>query len=176
MTKNIFDLISREDALRVLRNLCDVDEAMRERVLLEVNKVLNQIDPDAVAEDVLFDFDLLSVDDLWNRSGPRRDGYSSPDEMAVEMVEETLRPYVKRISEYHEAGMPEEAKQYCMGVLKGIYRYDQASESEFKKQAPDVPSESFGWILMEWQNQCARKDSIEEMKEFLSRECPKWAD
>ncbi|MDL1985680.1 MAG: hypothetical protein LWX54_16125 [Deltaproteobacteria bacterium] len=46
--------------------------------------------------------------------------------------------------------MHQEAKLYCMGILKGIYQYEEDSGSEFKDWATDVPGESFGYILEEW--------------------------
>lgn len=41
--------------------------------------------------------------------------------MAVEMVEEALKPYEDKVRQYQEMSMPDEAKLYCMGLLKGIY-------------------------------------------------------
>jgi hypothetical protein len=175
MKTSILDGISGEDALRVLRNLCAADAEMRERILSEVEKLLSEVDRDSVADEVFFDLDGLSVDELWDRSGPKRHGYSSPDETAVEMIGETLKPYEDKVNQYQEMGMPDQSKQYCMGVLKGIHQFDQESQSEFKEQAPDVPGDCFGGILDEWRRRCTRKHDIQDMNEFISRECPKWA-
>lgn len=172
MTKNILDSISGDDALRVLRNLCAADAEMRARVLSEAENVLSEVDRDGVADEVFFDLDVLSVDDLWDRSGRKRHGYSSPAEMAVEMIEETLQPYKDKVKQYQEMGMPDQARQYCMGVLKGIYQFDRESHSEFKEQAPDAPGDCFRWILGEWRRHCTRKHDIEDMNGFISRECP----
>ena len=43
--------------------------------------------------------------------------------------------------------MHQEAKLYCMGILKGIYQYEEDSGSEFKDWATDVLGESFGYIF-----------------------------
>ena len=172
---SVLDSITGNEALRVLRNLCAADAEMGKRILSEVERMLSEVDCDGVADDVLFDLDTLSVDELWERSGPKRHGYTSPDEMAVEMTEETLQPYEDRIKQYQEMGMAEQARQYCMGVLKGIYQFDQESQSEFKEQAPDVPGDCFGGILREWRERCTREHDIQDMNEFISRECPKWA-
>lgn len=107
MTKNILDSTSGEDAFRVLRNLCNADAAIHERILSDVKNVLSQVDRDEIADEVLFDLDALSVDDLWDRLGPSRHGYSSPDETAVETTEETLKPHDDRITRYREIDMPE---------------------------------------------------------------------
>ncbi len=171
----ILDSISGDDALHVLRNLCAADAEMRARILSEAEKVLSHVDRDDVADEVFFDLDELSVEDLWERSGPHRHGYSSLDEVAVEMIEETLRPYDGKVKQYETIGMPEQATLFCMGVLKGIYRYGQEPQSEFKEQAPDVPQNCFAGILRDWRKHCTRKQDIQEMNLFISRECPKWA-
>jgi len=172
---DILDSISGDDALRVLRTLCAADAEMHARILSEVENVLSQVDRDEVAGEVFFDLDALTVDELWERSGPKRHGYSSPDEMAVEMIEEALQPHEDKVKQYQEMGMPDQSKEYSMGVLKGIYQFDQESESEFKEQAPDVPGDCFGGILDQWRQRCTRKHDIQDMNVFISRECPKWA-
>lgn len=175
MKTNILDNLSGDEALCVLRNLCAADAEMRARILSEVEKMLSEVDRDGVADDVLFDLDTLSVDELWDRSGPKRHGYRSPDEMAMEMFEETLQPHEDKVKQYQEMGMAEQSKQYCMGVLKGIHQFDQEPQSEFKEQAPDVPGDCFGGILDEWRRRCTRKHDIQDMNEFILLECPKWA-
>ena len=172
---SILDNISGEDALHVLRNLCAVDEEMRARILSEVEKVFSQVDPDQVVGEVLFELAGLDVEELWDRSGPHRHGYSSPDEMAWEMAEEVLKPYADRIKQYQEMGMIDQSARYCQGVLQGIYQFAQESHSEFKEHAPDFPEECFGTILNDWRAWCTHEDTLQGMKEFISLTCPKWA-
>jgi hypothetical protein len=172
---DILGRISGDEALRILRNLCAEGAEMRKQILAEVEKMLSEVDREGVSDEVLFDLDTLSVDELWDRSGPKRHGYTSPDEIAVEMIEEILKPYEDRIKKYYGLGMPEQAKECCMGVLKGIYQVGQELQSEFKEQAPDVPGDCFGGILDEWRRRCTRKHDIQDMNEFIARECPKWA-
>ncbi|NQV01516.1 MAG: hypothetical protein HQ542_02640 [Bacteroidia bacterium] len=49
---------------------------------------------------------------------------------------------------YLDLGMFPEAKVYCMGVLKGIYQYEQEAESGSKDWFADVPAECSYWS--EW--------------------------
>jgi hypothetical protein len=70
--------------------------------------------------------------------------------------------------------MHQEAKLYCMGILKGIYQYEEDSGSEFKDWTTDVPGESFGYILEEWKKRCTNNKEKKEMKNFLSKECHNW--
>jgi hypothetical protein len=171
---SILDNISGDDALRVLRSLCASDSEIRKRITSEVEKLLSEVDRDDVADQVSSDLDAIDVQELWDRSGPKRHGYSSPEDMAVEMVEEALKPYEDKVKQYREIGMLEQSKQYCMGVLKGIYRFDQESKSEFKDWATDIPEHCFGGLLDEWRRACTRKHDVQEMNDFISRECPKW--
>jgi len=69
--------------------------------------------------------DSIDVRELWDRSGSHSDGYTSPEDMAMEMVEEELDPFSDQIVRYHNLGLHEEEKLYCMGVLKGLYRFEK---------------------------------------------------
>lgn len=51
------------------------------------------------------------------------DGYSSPGEMAVEMFEEAIEPFLLEMYRLFDLKMHQEAKLYCMGILKGIYDF-----------------------------------------------------
>ncbi|ODS31806.1 MAG: hypothetical protein SCARUB_03054, partial [Candidatus Scalindua rubra] len=56
--------------------------------------------------------------------------------------------------------MAEQAKQYCMGVLKGMYEYDKESQSEFKEWATDIPPECFSYLLDEWKKKLQTKEGF----------------
>jgi hypothetical protein len=62
-----------------------------------------------------------------------------------------------------------------MGLLKGLYQYEQDSASEFKDWATDVPAESFGSILDEWSERNSSKNDKTEMKDYICDECPNWS-
>lgn len=172
--KNILDSISGPEALRILKALCAADVGLCKRIEAEAEKKLQNIDPEGVAGEVVFDLECIDVEDLWNRSGRTQYGYSTPEEMAVEMVEEILQYYEHKIQEYGKTGMSDSSKKYCMGVLKGIYQFEHESETEFKDWATDVPGECFAGILKTWEKGTCEHDTM-EMNTYLSRECPKWS-
>ena len=173
---SILSSISGGEAAEILRRLCASDAQLRARIEAEAEKVLREIDVDEVADGVCCDLEMIDVEELWQRSGPTRYGYTEPVEMAVEMLEEALRPHEDRIAEYRKIGMLAPSMQYCMGVLKGIYRFEHESKTEFKDWAVDIPGECFGGILAEWQRTCTREDDAKEMKAFVAHECPDWAE
>jgi hypothetical protein len=170
----LLDSLSGDEALRVLRSLCASDATMRERVLAEARKVLTTIDPEDIAGEVFLDLESLDVDDVYAHSGASRDGYSSPDEVAAQMFEDALQPYSDQMDKYRKLGMVEQSSRYLMGILKGIYLFDHEAKSEFKEVAADIPGECFALFLDEWRKQ-ADKRGKQEMKAFVSSECPEWA-
>ena len=175
MSNNIIDIISPEQALAILRRLAEDNPDIRKQIEDEANKCLKEIDVEDICEEVYSALDGICVEELWDRSGHSRHGYTGPEDMAVEMMEEELEPYNREVFKYFEMGMANEAQIYCMGVLKGIYRYDQESKSEFKNWATDIPSECFRYLLNDWKKRTRNRNDLKEMGKFIEKECGKWA-
>jgi len=170
---DILDKISPDEALEILRQLTKTDNELKTKIIKLAEDLFRDVDVEQICEDVFYALDGIDVHELWDRAGPKADGYTSPEEMSVEMFEETLEPFVQEIERLLNLKMLREAKLYCMGILKGIYQYEEDSESEFKNWASDVPGESFGNILRKWGKNSNNKVK-KEMKEFIKKECPDW--
>ena len=162
-------------ALKVLTRLSEKGGEIGDAVLTEAMKVLSEIDLDGTAASVFFVLDSINVQDCWDRSGKTRHGYTSPDEAAVEIMEEELQPFFDQVAQYHELGMPEQETTYCMGVILGIFRYEQESRSGFKEWSVDIPIECAGYLLDEWRKRNRVKATANAMDEFIQSRCPKWA-
>ncbi len=114
------DVISKltpEQALEILARLSRKEGEIRQAVVTEAMNVLTQIDVDETADEVFAALDSLDIQDCWDRSGSSRDGYTSPDEAAVEIIEEELQPFFDQVKRYHELRMAEQEAAYCMGVI-----------------------------------------------------------
>ena len=85
--KNILASLSNEQAAIILKQLWDHGGDIRKSILAEAEKILCSVDVDEIARDILFTLDLIDVHKLWDRSGYSHDEYTSPEEMAYEMVE-----------------------------------------------------------------------------------------
>lgn len=94
--------------------------------------------------------DQLEVEELWDRSGNTRYGYVDPSEEAWVMFEEALTTFVDEMKKYQKLGMLLEAKNYCIGIIKGIQEFERESKSEFKDWAIDAPAEYIVRIMKEW--------------------------
>ena len=173
--KSILDNITSDQAVHILKALWEKRSDLRETIVQEAERLLEPVDSDAIAEDVFFALDSIDVHELWDRSGSHRDGYTSPEDMAMEMVEEELVSFTDQIMRYHNLGLREEEKLFCMGVLQGLYRFDKEAKSEFRNWASDVAGECFEFVLKNWQKQKGNEHFAGEMDEFIKVTCPKWA-
>jgi len=169
--KNLLDKISPNEALGILKLLAKTDKQIKKKILDIAEHMIKGIEYDSICDDVFWALDAIDVKELWNSSGSTTDGYISTDEMAFEMIEKELEPFRKEIFRLLELGMSQEAKLYCMRVLKGIYIYEHDSNSEFKDWATDIPGECFWDLLDKWEKRSKNKSDIKEMNEFLMKEC-----
>lgn len=172
------DLIKKltpEQAFEVALRLSQEEGAVRDAVLAEARNVLCDVDPEDIADNVFFVLDSVDVQDCWDRAGSSRGGYTSPDEAAVELIDEELQPFFNQIGRYHELGLTEEEATYCKGVILGVYRYEHESKSEFRQWAVDIPIECAGALLAKWRKRGQKPASLAAMDEFIRQRCPKWA-
>ena len=175
MKNDILKKISPNEALEILRQITKTDKTLKKRIIELAEDLFRDVDVDRVCEDVFYALDGIDVHELWDRAGPKTDGYTSPGDMAVEMFEEALEPFLQDLYRLFDLKMHQEAKLYCMGIAKGIYQYEENSTSEFKDWATDVPGESYGYIINEWKKRgCSVKDK-KEMRDFIGNECPNWS-
>jgi len=176
MENKILSKISLEQALQILKRLSGKDPNIARLIEEEAKQLFIKINVDDICEEVYAALDGLDVKELWDNSGASSFGYTAPEDMAVEMMEDELDTYNKDVVKYFELDMPDEAGLYCMGVLGGIYRYAQQSKSEFKDWAADVPEACFGHLLEEWKKRTKNKNDISAMNKFIEKECNNWAE
>ncbi len=173
--KDILDQIQPTEALVILRKLAESDTGTKKRIAEIAEDLIKDVDIDEICDDVFSTLDFIDVHELWDRSGSSSDGYTSPEDMAYEMVEEALDPFEKEVHRLFDLGLTEEATLSCMGILKGLYKYEHESKSEFKDWVPDVPGECYDHLLREWKKLNKSKNNDKDMDSFSERECSKWA-
>jgi hypothetical protein len=174
--QDVIGKLTPEQALNIVERLSRKGGTIREAVVAEAMNVLTEIDLDETADEVFVVLDSIDVQDCWDRSGGSRDGYTSPDEAAAEIIEEELQPFFDQTDRYHELEMPEQETVYCMGVILGIYRYERESKSEFKEWSADIPVEWAGSLLDRWRERNQEKSTAGVMQEFIRERCPEWVE
>jgi hypothetical protein len=172
---DVIKKLTPEQALELVHRLADKGDGIGKAVLAEARYVLSEVEVDATADEVYFVLDLIDVHDCWARAGASRDGYTSPEEAAVELMEEELQPFFDQAARYRELEMREQETAYRKGVILGIYRYQYESTAEFREWAVDIPLECAGELLREWQERGQDSTSAAAMNDFIEARCPKWA-
>ena len=99
-TRNIFDEISADDALAILRLLAKEDTKIARRIEQIAIEYLRDVDIEDIASQVYFELDSIEVEEVWERSGRTRNGYVEPTEMAFQMFEDALDPFIEEMKKY----------------------------------------------------------------------------
>jgi len=167
--KKVLDRINEHDALLILKALANEDRSIARRIEQIALEYLRDIDVESVASQVYHALEGIQVEDLWEQSGSTRYGYVEPSDRAWEMFEEALEPFTNEMNKYLDLSLDNEAKIYCMGILKGINQFDRESTSEFKDWAEDAPDELFKGVLDDWKKACKTPQHIQEMEDFIER-------
>jgi hypothetical protein len=164
--ESIFDKITPSEALQILKMLAQGDPSIGQRIEEIFLNQVQEVEVSEISDTVFFDLDFLDVEELWDRSGAHRDGYSDTVEAAWEMIEEVMEPHRENMQRLHSLEMFREEMRYCMGVISGLYRYESESTTEFKDWAVDMPRKLADQILTEWTGSCHCPKMLEEMKQF----------
>ena len=170
---NILDKISADDGLVILNKLAK-DTFLLKRIEHAALEYFKEVEVEDIADEVFYKLDSLEVEDVWEQSGSTRYGYVDPYEKAWEMFEDAIEPYLDELRKCQDLKMDEEAKKYCMGILKGIYRFEKESNNEFKDWAVDAPGENFKRVFNEWKKRCTNLNDIIETKKFIKKNFPDW--
>ena len=172
--REIIDQLSPNDALAILKALARDDEALAARIAEVATAHLSEVDPEDVAIVLYSELDALAVEEVWDRAGPTRHGYVDPGEAADQMVEEIIEPYLEELKKYQALGMNAEANRMCMGLLLGLYRFDDESTSEFKDWAPDAPSVFAEEVVTVWKDGAPSRAALKALRTFVEEELGRW--
>lgn len=168
------DAIAPEDAIHILKNLAEEDIKTAEKIEQLLTEYLSDVSIDEIAEDIYSELSFIDIEEVWDRSGNTAYGYTEPSEAAWEIFEEILEPFVQKLKRYQELSMTNEAKYCCMGILKGIYMFEDESESQYKDLVEDAPEKYFEDVFDVWKENCNIHEDLEEMENFIKNNFPLW--
>jgi hypothetical protein len=94
-----------------------------------------------VADEVEHDLRALDIDDLNDRAGSHRNGYTEPTEAAWELLQEVIDPFLENMRRQLELRLDAEALEMCKGIVLGLYRARQGGDGPLE-WAPDFPEEA----------------------------------
>jgi hypothetical protein len=112
---DILDIITPDQALIVLKQLAVQDPKIKKKAREIALGLVDDVDVEGVTEEVFWALDSIAVEDVWDRSGSKRDGYVDPGDAAWEVFEEALDPFLDSLRKCHKLGLTLQAKRHCMG-------------------------------------------------------------
>ena len=132
------------------------------------------MDPEDVAFVLCDELDMLQVEEVWDRAGPKRHGYVDPSEAADAMVEEVVEPFLQELRKYQKLGMSAHANQMCMGLLLRLYQFESESKSKFKDWAGDAPAAFADAVVDAWKEGSPGRADVRRVREFVDDELNGW--
>ena len=172
--QEIIDQLSPNDALAVLKALAREDEGLAVRIVEIATASLSEVNPGEIAFDLYDELNALEVEEVWDRAGPTRRGYVDPGEAAGQMVEEIIDPYLEELRKYQALGMNAQANRMCMGLLLGLYKFEDESTSKFKDWAPDAPDIFAEEVVGVWKAGSPSRGHIKALRTFIEDELFGW--
>jgi hypothetical protein len=167
--------LTPEQALEIVERLCRKGGDIRDIIVAEAVSLLSEFTLEEIADEVFDALDLIDIQDCWDLAGGAQEGAPPPREAAVDIIEEELQPFFDQVERYHELGLIEQEAAYCKGMLLGIYRFEQESESEIKPLAADLPADCATSLVDQWRLRNGGKAAAAAMEAFIRERCPKWA-
>lgn len=155
--------LNSDESASILRQLIECQPNLVNAIYDIAVKTACDIDSDGIMDDVFYELNALDVDDLFSRSGKTRYGYKEPSEEAWEMFEEALQPHIDDMNKGHKRGLVAVSKVHCIGIIKGLVKYENESYSEFKDWAVDAPFEYIDRIIDEWKKANPDESDIAEV-------------
>jgi hypothetical protein len=161
--KKFVQSLSADEAARVLSDLLESDPTLLRKAHDFAMRVTEDVDADAIMNRVFNGLDSLELDDLSGRAGRTRYGYVDPGDAAWELFEEVLDPFIEEMKKNQKRSLPAVAKAHCIGIIKGIWRYDKESTSDFAGWVEDAPGEYVDTVIDEWKKGNPTSEDIAEV-------------
>ena len=163
--KSFLQSLNTDEASQVLKTLLDDNPELIKKAYDIAMKAIGDVDADTVMDEVYYELNSLDVDDLYSQSGKTRYGYVDPHDKSWEMFEEALSPFIDEMKKYQQRSLPVAAKCYCTGIIKGLWKFEEESNSDFKDWVPDAAGDYVSTVVETWKR---GKPSDEDITEVMS--------
>jgi hypothetical protein len=157
----------------VLDGLLEEDPQLLDRAEHLAAELLQTVDREEIAEEVIWALQGIPPEEVGNRSGRQRGrGYVEPTEAVWDLLEETVAPYLRDIRRRGGLGMTDAAREVGLGVIAALYECRLAPEdgsvlawAPADEAMPELASEVLSTLA-------TAKVSVPA--EVLHELCPEW--
>ena len=164
--KKFIQSLSADEASRVLKCMLDNDHTLIKKAYETAVRVAVDVDADIIMDRVFSRLDSLDLDDLNGRAGRTRYGYIEPTDAAWELFEEALDPFIDEMKKNQKRGLAAVAKAHCIGIVRGLWQYEEGSSSDFAGWVEDAPGEYIDTVVEEWKKGNPSSEDIAEVMSF----------
>ena len=161
--KKFIQSLSADEAALVLKDMLDSDPSLMKKAYESAIKVACDVNADVVMNRVYNRLNRLDLDDLNGRAGRTRYGYVEPTDAAWELFEEALDPFIDEMKKNQKRALPAAAKAYCIGIIRGLWMYEEDSTSDFAGWVEDAPGEYVDTVIDEWKKGNPPSEDIAEV-------------
>ena len=165
--KKFLQSLNSDEASQVLKTLLDDNPELIKKAYDIAIKAVGDVDADTIMDEVYYELNALDVDDLYSHSGRTRHGYVDIHDKAWEMFEEALSPFIGEMVNKQRRGLPAAAKTYCIGIIKGLWKYEEESNSDFKDWVPDAAGDYVSTVLEDWKKGKPSDEDVAEVKSIV---------
>lgn len=149
--RTLVEALDDAEAKELLGRLLDVHPELLKEAAGIAEEKLGAVTLEAVAHDVTFALEGLSVEDIWEQAGTHAEGsYVEPSEAAWEVVEEVVAPFLTDLTRRVALARRTEAAAICQDVLLALYRICEGDGEFLEGHAPDTLEETAAQALAAW--------------------------
>ena len=166
--KKLIQSLSADEAALVLKDMLENDSSLMKKAYEAATKITCNVDADAIMNKVFDKLNRLDLDDLSGRAGRTRHGYVEPTDAAWELFEEALDPFIDEMKKNQKRKLPTVAKVYCIGIIRGLWMYEEGSSSDFSGWVEDAPGEYVDTVIEEWKKGNPSSEDIADVMSIVS--------
>ncbi len=167
----LLNTLDGERARTVLYQLIQEDPSLAPRAEKYARVLLESVQADLVADALSSEIEAIEREDVWESSGRQRDGsYLYPSEGAYEMIEEILEEYMLELRSYAERGMAEVGREYCKGIILGLWHIQTDSHADILDELPDGITDFIETVIEEWEKMVSNPDEKRLLRVWMEQE------
>jgi hypothetical protein len=165
--KSFLQSLNSDEASQVLRTLLDDNPELMKKAYDIAMKAAGDVDTGTIMDEVYYELNALDVDELYEHSGKTRYGYVDPYDKAWEMFEDALSPFIDEMTKSQQRALPATAKSHCIGIIKGLLRFEKESNTDFKDWVTDAAGDYVVTVVKEWKKGNPSDDDVAEVMSIV---------
>lgn len=129
---------------------------------------------DEIAESVFDDLDSLDVESDWEEVEEIQQKDVDPEEQASRMYDDVIESYLDVLREYQNNSRDDSATIQCMGILKGIYKFENERMNDLFDWGQYDNHKKFKQVIEEWRKGNTDPRNPIEMDKFVMENFSEW--